>query len=69
MRAAIYARFSTEKQRDASIEDQVRECERVAAADKLDVVARFSDAAISGGTADRPGYQAMGPPHAGMTST
>jgi site-specific DNA recombinase len=59
MRAAIYARFSTEKQRDASIEDQVRECERIAAANKLDVVARFSDAAISGGTADRPGYQAM----------
>jgi hypothetical protein len=28
MRAAIYARFSTEKQSEASIEDQFRVCER-----------------------------------------
>ena len=30
MRAALYARFSTDKQRDTSIDDQMRECERVA---------------------------------------
>jgi site-specific DNA recombinase len=59
MRAALYGRFSTEKQRDASIEDQFRECERLAQANSLTVVARFSDAGISGGTASRPGYQAM----------
>ena len=57
MRAALYARFSTDKQ--ASIEDQMRVCRRVAALHGFDVVATFEDAAISGGTANRPGYQAL----------
>lgn len=59
MRAALYARYSTDQQREASIDDQFRECENVAKRNGFTVVARFSDAAISGGTADRPGYQAM----------
>jgi site-specific DNA recombinase len=59
MKAALYARFSTDRQRDASIEDQFRECERAAKAAGLDVVARFDDKGISGGTATRPGYQAL----------
>jgi site-specific DNA recombinase len=59
MRAAIYARFSTEKQRDASIDDQFRECERVARAAGFEVIARFDNRGISGGTATRPGYQAL----------
>ncbi len=59
IRAAIYARFSTDKQRDASIEDQFRECERIGKAAGLQVVARFADKGISGGTASRPGYQAL----------
>ena len=59
MRAAIYARFSTEKQRPVSIEDQFRECERTAHAAGLEIVARFEDKGISGGTARRPGYQAL----------
>ena len=59
MRAAIYARFSSDKQREASIEDQVRNCERRAHAEKWQVVARFKDEAISGATTDRTGYQAM----------
>ncbi len=57
--AAIYSRFSTEKQRDASIDDQVRECERAATAAGLTVVARYEDRGISGGTHSRPGYQAL----------
>ena len=59
MRAALYARFSTEKQSESSIEDQFRVCERIAEHEAFRVVARFGDRAISGGTADRPGYQAM----------
>jgi site-specific DNA recombinase len=59
MRAAIYARFSTEKQSEASIEDQFRVCERIAERESFDIVARFSDAALSGGTSSRPGYQAL----------
>jgi site-specific DNA recombinase len=59
MKAALYSRFSTDRQRDASIEDQVRECERAAKSAGLEVVARYHDKGISGGTATRPGYQAM----------
>ena len=59
MRAALYARFSTDKQSDSSIDDQLRVCERLAATHGFTVIRRFSDAAISGGTIHRPGYQAM----------
>ena len=59
MKAALYARYSTDKQRDASIDDQFRECERVAHAAGFHIVARFEDKGMSGGTADRPGYQAL----------
>jgi site-specific DNA recombinase len=59
MKAAIYARYSTDKQRDASIEDQFRECERAAASAGIEVVAHFEDKGISAGTAERPGYQAL----------
>ena len=59
MKAALYARYSLEKQSGASIEDQHRVCGRLAERHGFDVVERFSDAAISGGTTGRPGYQAM----------
>lgn len=59
MRAALYARFSTDLQSDRSIPDQLRDCERIAARHGFRVVARFHDAGISGGTARRPGYAAM----------
>jgi site-specific DNA recombinase len=59
MRAAIYARFSTVMQSAASIPDQHRMCERLAERHGFTVAAKFSDAAISGGTVNRPGYQDM----------
>lgn len=59
MRAALYARYSTELQREESIDDQLSACERVAQQQGLTVVSRFSDASVSGGKTDRPGYQAM----------
>lgn len=59
MRAAVYARYSTDLQREQSIEDQNRVCERLAERHGFNVVARFSDAAMSGGTTRRPGYQTM----------
>lgn len=59
MRAAIYARFSTDLQREESIDDQIRSCERLAKVQGFVLAGSFSDAGISGGTADRPGYQAM----------
>jgi site-specific DNA recombinase len=59
VKAALYARFSTEKQSESSIEDQFRVCERIAERHGFTTVARFSDAAISGGTVERPGYRAL----------
>lgn len=59
MKAAIYARYSSEKQRDTSIDDQNRKCEQHAERERWDVVARFEDRGMSGTKRDRPGYQAM----------
>jgi DNA invertase Pin-like site-specific DNA recombinase len=59
-RVAVYARYSTDKQREASIEDQIRRCREFArsrggrVADEL----IFSDRAVSGGsTAGRRGFE------------
>jgi DNA invertase Pin-like site-specific DNA recombinase len=59
MRAAIYARYSTDLQRQASIEDQYRICLRAIEREGWDVVDRFKDKAVSGAKSDRPGYQAL----------
>jgi site-specific DNA recombinase len=59
LRAALYARYSTDNQRKESLDDQFRECEVVAEREGFEVVLRFSDKAISSGTASRPGYQSM----------
>src|SRR5437588_4209914 len=50
MKAAIYARFSTDRQSETSIADQERVCRARAAALELDVVAVHSDQATSGST-------------------
>ncbi len=57
MRATIYARYSTDKQRESSIEDQALQCRRLAQAQGLSVVATYSDDEISGSTPvqERPG--------------
>ena len=59
MKAAIYARYSSDPQRQASITDQSRNCERLAEREGWKIVARFKDEAVSGAKADRPGYQAL----------
>ncbi|SUZ33311.1 hypothetical protein ROE7235_03080 [Roseibaca ekhonensis] len=59
MRAAIYSRFSSAMQSDASIEDQARLCAAWAAREDWPVVARFEDRAISGASMVRPGLQAL----------
>jgi DNA invertase Pin-like site-specific DNA recombinase len=58
-RCALYARYSSENQRDASIEDQVRICRARAEREGWRVVSAFTDHAVSGATALRPGYQAL----------
>ena len=60
MRAALYARFSTELQRRESIEDQLRACRAWCAQSGLEVMAEFEDAAISGASmANRPGLRRL----------
>jgi site-specific DNA recombinase len=59
MRAAIYARYSSDNQRDASIEDQVRECQKRIDHEGWTLTEVYSDHAISGASILRPGYQKM----------
>jgi DNA invertase Pin-like site-specific DNA recombinase len=58
-RAAIYARFSNDHQRDASIEDQFRVCRQLAESKGWTVVRTFADRAISGATQHRPQFQEL----------
>lgn len=57
--AAIYARFSCSKQREASIEDQLRVCRQWCAREGYAIVAEYCDYAISGKTDERPEFQRM----------
>lgn len=59
MKAAIYSRYSSDLQRQASIADQSRNCERIIEREGWEIVARFKDEALSGAKADRPGYLAL----------
>jgi len=59
MRVSIYARYSSDKQREASIEDQVRLCEERATREGWRVVKRYTDHAISGASLMRQGIQAL----------
>ncbi|MCW3477768.1 recombinase family protein [Rhodovastum sp. RN2-1] len=57
MRAVIYARYSTEHQREASIADQVEVCRRYAERQGWTITEIYEDAAISGASRFRPGFQ------------
>ena len=62
MNASIYARYSSGKQTEDSIEAQIRACTEYAAANGLSIVGVYSDEAISGkgsATAARAQYQKM----------
>jgi site-specific DNA recombinase len=58
-RVAIYARYSSENQREASIDDQVRDCRRYAVDRGWKVVGVYSDAAQSGSSAFRPDFSRL----------
>jgi site-specific DNA recombinase len=59
MKVAIYARYSSENQRDASIADQFRVCREFAQRQGWHVEREYSDHSVSGTTLLRPGFQAM----------
>lgn len=55
----IYARYSSDQQRDASIDDQLRICRLRAEREGWEVAEVFAGHAISGSTLLRPGYQGL----------
>lgn len=59
MRVVIYARYSSDLQRAASIEDQVLVCTERAAREKWLLVATYADRGMSGASNLRPGYQKL----------
>jgi site-specific DNA recombinase len=59
MRVALYARYSSDQQRAASIEDQLRICREFVSRQGWVVVEQHTDAAISGASIERPGFQAL----------
>ena len=60
MRAAIYARYSSDLQSESSIDDQVRLCRRRAERNGVTVVEVYTDYAISGGALNsRPGMLSL----------
>lgn len=59
MNVAVYARYSSDNQRDASIADQIRVCRTLAERERWTVAQEFEDHALSGATLLRPGFQAL----------
>ena len=59
MTAVIYARYSSDNQREESIEGQIRECTAYAEKNGITVVKHYIDRAYSARTANRPEFQRM----------
>lgn len=59
MKAVIYARYSSDKQTEQSIEGQVRECMEYANHNDLEIVKIYADRGISGKTDERVEFQQM----------
>ena len=59
MTAVIYARYSSDNQREESIEGQIRECTAYAEKNGITVVKHYIDRAFSAKTDNRPEFQQM----------
>ena len=59
MTAVIYARYSSDSQREESIEGQIRECTAFAEKNGITVLRHYIDRAFSAKTDNRPEFQAM----------
>ncbi len=55
----IYARYSSHNQREASIEQQVNECQKFAETNNLTITEIYADKAVSGKTDQRLNFQRM----------
>lgn len=59
MKAVIYARYSSDSQREESIEGQLRECTAFAEKNGITILRHYIDRAFSAKTDNRPEFQAM----------
>ena len=59
MRGVIYARYSSDNQREESIEGQIRECKIFADRNGIDIIGTYIDRAFSAKTDNRPDFQRM----------
>ena len=57
--AVLYARYSSDKQREASIDDQLRVCREFCEREGLKVLRAYTDYALSGKTDQRPEFRRM----------
>ena len=59
MRGVIYARYSSDNQREESIEGQIRDCRSFAMYKGIEIVDTYIDRALSARSDDRPSFQKM----------
>ena len=59
MKAVIYARYSSDNQREESIEGQLRECKEFAEKNDIVIIGEYIDRALSAKTDNRPNFQKM----------
>ena len=59
MNGVIYARYSSDNQREESIEGQIRECMEYAEKQGITVLRTYIDSALSAKTDNRPEFQRM----------
>ena len=57
--AVIYARYSSDKQTEQSIEGQLYDCYNYAKANNITVIGEYIDRAMTGRNDDRPDFQHM----------
>ena len=58
-KAVIYARYSSDRQREESIEGQLRVCEDYAKRNGMTILHVYADRALSGRSDQRPEFQMM----------
>jgi len=59
MKAVIYARYSSDSQREESIEGQLRECKAFGERSNITIAGSYIDRALSARTDNRPEFQKM----------
>ena len=59
MKGVIYARYSSDNQREESIEGQVRECKALAEKNDIQIIEIYIDRALSAKTDNRPDFQRL----------